>query len=488
MLRRLGQGQRCRCAARAFGLAAVVLIGLAPSQIQRVHPPRPAIRLGQAAATGTRAAEREIRRLIARLDAPRFESRNEAARQLSAKGHAALPYLAEALGQPSSEVRFRARVLLIRHPSFEEVAPHLVIALEKRHGLRARAILHERVLQQLDVIGQSRSADQLFKFWNLDAASFCSRTAASFDDARTGAEIARAVQPLLGLSDRAARFNDAMERLESLALPCAHQYSPGFVIAETLARGLHENHAARAAFAEQHLEAFETLAANLHLRGLPPHAVRKELLDRANFSQGAAGYLAQTLDETAWQRAILSQRIGVSPESLQQEFLHGVASPDLAQYNLGVGKVHIYDMLSEALHAWPDGPHDGVVQRLVGETAKAAATGDKPKALAFLDALDACRDLSQHGLRVQDGLGERLAERLFDAAKEAENNRVYHPGASSTTGSSRWSTWASPSNTRPFPASGLSRTCRGPRQPLPMNNDWRWSGMCASSRASAAPV
>jgi hypothetical protein len=55
------------------------------------------------------------------------------------------------------------------------------------------------------------------------------------------------------------------------------------------------------------------------------------------------------------------------------------------------------------------------------------STGDKPKALVLLDALEACRELSSHGLNVRQGLGKRLAQRLYIAATIAPNSRAYHP-------------------------------------------------------------
>jgi hypothetical protein len=149
--------------------------------------------------------------------------------------------------------------------------------------------------------------------------------------------------------------------------------------------------------------------------------------DRANFSQGAAGYVVQILDKTSPHRALLSTRVGISPERLQSEFCRALASTDSKEYNRGVGKVHIVDMLTEALHRWPDAPNDGVVRSLVAGATKTAAVGDKPKALAFLDALAACRELSNHRLNIQAGLGKRLGERLCSAAAEAPNNRIYHP-------------------------------------------------------------
>jgi hypothetical protein len=144
-------------------------------------------------------------------------------------------------------------------------------------------------------------------------------------------------------------------------------------------------------------------------------------------SQGAASYLVRVLDESSRQGMLLSKRLGIRAESLQEGFCRGLASTDSREYERGVGRVHIADMLTETLDQWPEAPHDGVVQELVAGVTKLAVTGDKPKALAFLDALEACSDLSNHKLDVRAGVGERLGRRLYVAAVEAPNNRVYHP-------------------------------------------------------------
>jgi hypothetical protein len=149
--------------------------------------------------------------------------------------------------------------------------------------------------------------------------------------------------------------------------------------------------------------------------------------ERANYSQGAACFLVQILDERSPQRAIVSKRLQVSPDGLRAEFCSGVASTDSRAYERGVGKVHIVDMLTESLSQWPDAPTDGAAQELVAGAMRTAAVGDKPKALAFLDALEACRNLPSHGLNIRAGLGRRLAQRLHIAAAAAPNHRVYYP-------------------------------------------------------------
>jgi hypothetical protein len=348
-------------------------------------------------------------------------------RELATTGVSAVPYLVDALGDGSCEVRVRARLLLSLHNSFEEVAPYLVAAVEKPHGVRARELLRERALTQVAAVCGEPEADKLFKFWGSSSAAYHDRVLTQLTEAKTEAQMAQAVAPLLGLSAKVTRFSESVTRLEKVGLPYESPYEPGAVIAQTLARGLGENHAEWLAFAEQHLTAYEKLVAALKRQNAPPHAVRKELADRVNMSQGAAQFLVQILDERTPLHTIVTRRIGLTARYLTGEFCRGVASTDSTTYDRSVGRVHIVDMLSDTLRKWPAAPENGVVQRLVTSTTQTAINGDKPKALAFLDALDACRELSGHGLDVGTGWGQQLAERLYAAAAAAPNNRVYYP-------------------------------------------------------------
>ena len=368
-----------------------------------------------------------IARVIAQLDAEQFEARDQATRQLMAAGPSAIPLLVQALGEGSRELRFRASLLLIHYPSFEEVAPHLVAAIEKPHAMGARTVLCEQAWRQIDAACQPAHAATLFKLWGTDMDAFRSRVLQRLTDARTRAEAARAAEPLVGLSDQTRRFSHAIDRLESLSIPHAHQYSPGFVIADVLARGLAERRAAWVAFADDYLASLEALVAELRGREAPAHAVRKEVSDRATMSQGAASFLVRVLDEGSPETTLVSRRIGIAPGTLREAFCRGLASPEPREYDRGIGMVHIVDMLTEVLRQWPDAPADGPVQALIARTSHTAAAGDKPKALALLDALEACRDLPQHHLSLREGLGKRLGERLCAAALQAPNHRIYHP-------------------------------------------------------------
>ncbi|MCY2993138.1 MAG: hypothetical protein NTY19_35430 [Planctomycetota bacterium] len=369
----------------------------------------------------------ELSQLIARLDAPWFDARQQATRELAIIGPAAVPCLVEALGDASCEVRIRARQLLGQHNAFEEVASQLVAAVEKPYGRRVRELLVERALLQIDAGGQLPHADQLFKFWGTTIDDYRVRVRTQLSEAKTREELVTAVTPLMGLSAKTTRFSDTLVRLETLSLAYEGSYDPGAAIALTLARGLAEEHAGWIAFAEQHLQALEQLVAELKRRNTAPHGIKQELSERVNMSHGAGRFLVEVLDEKSPQSTIVSQRIGLTSRSLTDEFCRGLAAPEAATYDRGVGRVHIVDMLTETLRKWPAAPEDGVVRKLIASTTDTANAGDKPKALAYLDALEACRELAAHRLDIHAGLGKQLAERLYAAAAAAANNRVYSP-------------------------------------------------------------
>jgi len=372
-------------------------------------------------------SEDNIPLLIARLDASRFDSRDQATRDLVAQGPAAIPYLVDALGEESSELRLRASMLLSQHSSFEEVAIPLLEALRRPYGPRARTILQGRAVQQVDLACESPQTEKLLKFWSTDVEAFRNRLLTRFADATTPEDVEQAVEPLLGLCDKTDRFAKAVSSLETLSLSYDHQYSPGFVVAHTLARGLGGGPARLTLFAERYLESFERLGSELQRRDTSKHAIRKEISDRANMTQGAAGYLVQMLDEESPRRAVLDQQLGIRAEDLHETFFRGIASPDHEVYDRGVGRVHIIDMLTEALGDLPDLPREGLMTELIESAKQTAIDGNKPKALAFLDVLEAFRELPEHELDMHKGLGQRLARRLYSAAVQAPSNRAYHP-------------------------------------------------------------
>ena len=231
--------------------------------------------------------------------------------------------------------------------------------LKNRTACARRELLRERALAQVDVVCGEPEADKLFKFWGSSSAAYHDRVLTQLTDARSEAQMAQAVAPLLGLSAKVTRFSESVTRLEKLGLPYESPYEPGAVIAQTLARGLGENHADWIAFAEQHLAAYEKLVAALKRQNVPPHAVRKELADRVNMSQGAAQFLVQILDERSPLYPIVTRRVGLTPRYLTDEFSRGLASTDATTYDRGVGRVHIVDMLSDTLRKWPAAPKTG---------------------------------------------------------------------------------------------------------------------------------
>jgi hypothetical protein len=373
------------------------------------------------------AGSNEIGSLIALLDAPQFQARDGATQRLAEKGPAVIPDLIAALGDPSAEVRFRASVLLSRHHSFEQVAPQLIGAVETHYGPRARLILRERSLQQLEAVCQLPYTDKLLKFWGTNVEAFCNQAVTRLNDAADLPQTRQAVEPLLGLAEKTTQFNEAISQLEALSLSYDHQYSPGYVIAETLACGLAANHRPWIAFAERYLQSLQQLVADLRAQETAKYAIHKEVLDRANMSQGAASFLVKLLDGASPLRPVLVERLGISPEELEDAFCLGLAAVDPRACDRGVGKVHVVDMLIESQPQWIAAPPGSVRHQLVVETMDAAKTGDKPKALALLDALEACSQLSDHQLQADAGYGKQLADRLHQAARLAPNNRAFHP-------------------------------------------------------------
>ncbi len=386
-------------------------------------PPRPAVE--------TRLSDQEIQQLVVRLDSSSFESRNAATRDLIGAGSAAVPFLVDALSEKSRELRFRATELLSHCYSFDDVAPQLVAAMARQEvPVRMRTILRDQAEEQIDAACQWSSTARLFKFWGTDPESFRKEVLGQFDDTRTHQEVARTIQPLLGLEGKVTRFADVMARLEALSLPYEHQFSAGHVVARSLAQGLHDNNHRSIEFATKYIEAFEALVNELRHREEPTHAIRKEISDRANMSQGAADYLVKLTNNDSVNRSLLSQRLGVSVETLQDEFFRGLASPEAKLCSRNVGKVHIADMLTEALNAWPSKGSDDVLWQIVADAKATVISGDKPKALAYLDALAACRELAEHPLGTGDGFGRQLAQRLHQASVESADIRTYHPARS----------------------------------------------------------
>lgn len=346
---------------------------------------------------------------------------------MAALGAAATPYLVEALSDPSAELRQRALLLLAQHNPFEDLVPHLLPAIDRPGDRFVRTLLREHTLRQVEAAKELPNAERMFQFWGTNLDTYRDQALVALQEAKTSAEVARVVEPLLDLHRKTVRFSELVSRLAELSVGCEHPQSPGCLIAETLARGLHENRSEHVAFAAGYVESLETLARGLKEQNFSRQAIRQEVASRAEWSRGAASYLVQLFDPASLPSSVLSQYIGISPQALQESFFLGLSSTDTKTYTQGVGRIHIVDLLGESIHGWPNAPPDGVRTRLITSTIECAKAGDKPKALLYLDTLDACRLLSTRGMDIQQGLGSRLAERLFIAASAAENHRGYYP-------------------------------------------------------------
>ncbi len=369
----------------------------------------------------------EVSALIGQLDAADFRVRNDATRRLSAKGPEIVPALVGALGSDSREVRFRARSLLAQQFTFDDVVAPLIQALPQPYGPEARSILRDRALAQIEEAGSMQFAKQLFEFWGTDIEEFRRRVTFNFVDARGQREVAAIVEPLVGLRRKAAQFQDLLSRLQALSLSYDHRHSPGHVVAETLAAGLRTDDRARTEYAQRYVQAFESLADALRAQDLSRAAIRKEMTDRANMSDGACAYLVQLLDPASAPSRILAERTGITAGYLSDEFFRGLSAADPKVCYECVGKAHIADMLTAILSSWPDAPRDGLVPALCASIEATVGPGDKQKALVLLDALEACRDLRKQGLDGSHGVGQQLAHRLHMAAVISANMRDYHP-------------------------------------------------------------
>ena len=408
-------------------LACLSLCGICgQSTVYAVAPQQPD---GPAAAVTdeTDAAARKTEDLIAQLDAEDFAVRNEATRQLAIKGPPAIPLLVAALGDESREVRFRVQGLLTQHFAFDDLVPPLIQVVGERYGVAARMILRDRALLQIEEAGEMQFAKKLFGFWGTDIEEFRRQVTFNLVGAPGPKEIAAVVDPLVGLRTKASQFQDLLGRLELLSLPYDQRHSPGYVVAEILAAGLRTNDRVKIRFAERYAVAFETLSRDLQAQGLTRSAIRKEVADRANMSDGATVYVIRFLGQAEPVRGSAAERIGLAPETLVDELFRGLSLTDSKECYRCVGKIHIVDMLDEVLVSWPASPREGTVQNLIENIQAVVVTGDKPKALVLLDALEACRDLAKYQLDCQDGLGKQLAHRLYLAAIASPNTREYHP-------------------------------------------------------------
>jgi hypothetical protein len=368
-----------------------------------------------------------VESLIQQLDAEQFAERNEATRQLVGRGPGCLPQLIDSLASPSREIRFRVAEILRNSFPFDSVAPLLVEAVSEPYGLEARSILRHRAMRQVEESADLENTEKLFQFWNTSLETLRRRVTFDLAEAQGRDQVASVVAPLIGLREKARVFDSSLSRLNNLSLNFDHQHSPGHVIAQTLAHGLLVDDQQAVRFAQGYIAALTVLVDKMETDGQTGATVRKEVADRANMSDGATFFVTRTLDANSNEHEWLINRLGIDPAMLKEEFLRGLETLDTRECYRRVGKVHIADMLLEALSEWPEAPRDGFVQSVVDCAVTTIGTGDKPKALALLDALDGCADLEEHGMSVREGLGEQLAKRLCMASLAAPNNRACHP-------------------------------------------------------------
>lgn len=366
--------------------------------------------------------------LLAQLDDGDFRERNEASRQLAQAGRDVVPLLVDALGDDSREVRFRVQALLTHAFDFDDVAPWLIRAATRPYGATVRLLLRDRALVQIADAAELPATRLLFEFWGTDGVELRRQVMFHVSNGAGEAEIGSAVQPLIGLRRNAQHFQEFLERLQALSLAYEHRQGPGHAVARALADGLRAHAAVPVAFADRYVTAFETLAHELAARGETATAIRKEAADRATMSDGAVQYVLRRCSGAATEAAdpVLT-RIHVQPDYLADELFRGLAAPEPRECYRCVGKAHIADMLEETLRRWPTAPQDGMVAQLVDATAATVSTGDKPKALVLLDALEGCRQLATQAPHLDPEWSDQCLRRLGMAALVAPNTRAYHP-------------------------------------------------------------
>jgi len=119
--------------AAVVAIAAISGMGASANEIRRIDTDQTAALEDQERRSKPtdQAVEQQIRSLIAGLDSPSFASRKQANRDLVSRGKVAIPYLVEALGEKSSEVRLRAHLLLTDYHDFEDVLVPLELQVDK---------------------------------------------------------------------------------------------------------------------------------------------------------------------------------------------------------------------------------------------------------------------------------------------------------------------------------------------------------------------
>ena len=153
-------------------------------------------------------------------------------------------------------------------------------------------ILRDRAPLQVAEIAQMENTTKLLEFWGSSVDVLQRRVLFDMLEACGQDDVAKVVAPLLGLQNKAEIFNSNLSRLQRLSLGVDHRHSPGFVVAEMLAEGLLHDDEQKMSFALHYVQAFQTLDTDLRGAGQTSAAVRKEISDRANMSDGATCFLA----------------------------------------------------------------------------------------------------------------------------------------------------------------------------------------------------
>lgn len=381
-----------------------------------------------AAAEADAAANEAAQQLVRALNAASFERRSAATRELIALGKAAIPALVDSLPHATREVRERIRWVLTRQP-FGDVAPHMLQQLNAENTRVLRSVLRQSAVTHLADVCRRPHAERLFRLWDTTAERYTVEALKKFNGALSPEEFRSTVEALLMLDANLSTFQHVSERLERWQVPTDHLDSTGSQLTRILARGLLLDRPPLVDFATRYVDAIEQLAARMTAASLPDHEVRQQLRQRADWSRGAMLFLAGLRDEEQEDRELL-QGAGLTMADLDQAFFDGLAADTTQQFMQQVGRAHIADMLCDALRNWPQVHELPQLEQLITRSVEAAQQGDKPRALACLDALTACRALPDHHLQLQRGLGKQMANRLAQAALAAPHFKAYYPARS----------------------------------------------------------
>lgn len=376
---------------------------------------------------GSEKNSERIAYLVKQLDADSFAERDQASQELLASGEPAVPALADALKDGSAERRVRAAYLLEQYPSFDLVSIHLLRVLDGTQGTTARTLLRSRCIAQLEMAADLPNVDRLLKFWGTDRDRYRIEALTAFQEAKSSGELKQMIEPLMHLRDKASRFSQLTSRLEALSIPTDQQHTAGYALAEALAQGLRHNHSEQVAFAISFVEGFEQLVRTLQERRRTPHEIRQEVLNRVSWSQGAMRFALQLDDPQSHASQFVTCRLKLDATQVREGFFEGIRSADSSEFSKGVGRIHIIQLADDALRQWPQDIQAPVISDLLAAVAKCAERGDKTKALVYLQAIEACRQMVAVNLDLQTGIGQALAERLLASAHAEPNHRGYHP-------------------------------------------------------------